>query len=134
MGGTYAAPLVAVKRLKAGPKGHAKGTIATSPKEVDSILRQVLGMIYDGNVKDPKKTARDYMRNYDRYIFKQKAAKISPMRGEDLEETAAEMRESATGLDNWAPAELKMLPRIARDQLATLINMSKRVPLGRKTC
>ena len=56
-----------------------KGTIATSPKEVDSILRQVLGKIYDGNVKGPERTAREYMQKYDKHIFKQTTAKIRAM-------------------------------------------------------
>ena len=43
MAGNFAAPLVAVKRIEAGPQGQATGTIATSPKEVDGILRKVLG-------------------------------------------------------------------------------------------
>ena len=69
MGGNFAAPLVAVQRDKTGPQGQAKGTIATSPKEVDSILRKVFGRIYDGNTKDEEKTARNYIKNYDKYFL-----------------------------------------------------------------
>ena len=58
-GSTFAAPLVAVKRMEAGSAGQAKGTIATSPAEVDSILRKVLDNIYDGSTKDPRKTAKE---------------------------------------------------------------------------
>ena len=63
MGGNLGAPLVAVKRTEAGPKGQAKGTIATSPKEVDSILRKVLDKIYDGNTKDPEKNGKGLYAN-----------------------------------------------------------------------
>ena len=123
MGSSFAAPLVAVKRVVMGPRGQAAGTIATSTKEVDSILRQTLKGIYDGNVENPEQTAKEYVKDYDRYLFKQKTARIDQLQGEDLESTAAEMRESASGLDNWAPADLKMLPRIAYDQLAVMLNM-----------
>ena len=38
LGKNVAAPLVAVKRPSMGPKGEAKGTVATAPREVDSII------------------------------------------------------------------------------------------------
>ena len=98
IGGTFAAPLVAVQREEAGPQGQAKGTIATSPKEVDSILRKVLGEIFDGNTKDAHATADNYIQSYDKYLFKQKAAQITPLTGKDLQITANEMRESAGDL------------------------------------
>ena len=63
LGGGYAAPMVALKRTAMGPKGQAAGTIATSPKEVDGILRDALGEIFDGNIKDPEKTAEGYVAN-----------------------------------------------------------------------
>ena len=110
MQNNFAAPLVAVKRDQTGPQGQAKGTIATAPKEVDAILRKALAKIYDGNAADQEKTTKEYMEHYGKYIFKQKTAKITPLSGKDLQITADEMRESAAGLDNWAPADLKMLP------------------------
>ena len=66
--------------------------------------------IYDGNAGDQEKTTKEYMAHYGKYIFKQRTAKINPLSGKDLQITADEMRESAAGLDNWAPADLKMLP------------------------
>ena len=61
LGSTFAAPLVAVKRVVMGPFGQAARAIATSPTEVDNILRQALGGIYDGDVGDPERTAREYV-------------------------------------------------------------------------
>ena len=63
LAGNYAAPLVAVKRPKMGKKGQAAGTIATSLKEVDGIIRYTLGEVYDGNAGDPERTARNYVEN-----------------------------------------------------------------------
>lgn len=45
-------PLTAVARLEKGPQGHAVGTIATSPKEVDAIVRKAYEKIYEGNCSD----------------------------------------------------------------------------------
>ena len=103
MGGTFAAPLVAVQSEETGPHGQAKGTIATSLKEVDSILRKVL----DCNTKDANATADNYIRSYDKYLFEQKTAQTTPLTGKDLQITANEMRESAGGLDNWTPGNSK---------------------------
>ena len=106
-----------------GPRGQGAGTIATSPKEVDSILMKSLGKIYDGATDDTEKVAREYVKNYDKYVSKHKTAKISIQKGKDLEITAEEMRESASGLDTWAPVELKMLLPIAYEQLAVPLNL-----------
>ena len=63
------------------------------------------------------------MEEYGSFLFKAKTEKITPIKGGDLQITANEMRESAAGLDNWAPAELKMVPLEAYDKLAVLFNM-----------
>ena len=69
MGGFFAAPLVAAERKEAGPQGQATGTIATSPKETDSILRKALGKIFDGSTNVANKSANDYIQRYDKYLF-----------------------------------------------------------------
>ena len=118
-----AAPLVAVQRPNMGPKGEAKDTVATSPKEVHIIIRRVYGKIYKANCEDQNETTRNYIERYGKYLFKGKTAMITPLTGRDLQITAGELRESAAGLDNWAPAELKQLPIEAYEQLAVLLNM-----------
>ena len=69
-----ATPLVAVRRKQRGFRGQQTGTIATSPKEVDSIIRKEYGAIYKGNGEkgeDPEKFADGYMEDYKDFIFKQ---------------------------------------------------------------
>lgn len=48
-------PIVAATRVKRGPEGQPKGSAATSPKEIDAIIREVYGKIYKGNVADHEK-------------------------------------------------------------------------------
>ena len=43
--------------------------------------------------------------------------------GRDLEETMREVKETAAGLDPWAPADLKMLSPKAYDAIAVMLNM-----------
>ena len=102
LGKNTAAPLVAVKRPGRGPKGEAKGTVATHPKEVDGIIRSVYGKIYKGNCKNQRATTESYIKDYGKYSLRAKIAKITPLTGRDLQITAGELRESAAGLDNWA--------------------------------
>ena len=61
LGNRNAAPLTALRRPKQGAKGQPKGSIATAPKEVDNIIRDVYGKIYRGNTEDPEKTTADYL-------------------------------------------------------------------------
>ena len=42
--------MVAVRRKKTTAAMRQKGTIATSPKEIDEIVRREYGAIYEGNV------------------------------------------------------------------------------------
>ena len=110
-----------------GPKGEAKDTVATSPKEVYSIIRKVFGKIYKGNCEDQNETARNYIESYGRYLFRGKTGQITPLTGRDLQITAGDLRVSAAGLDNWAPEELMLLPIEAYEQLAVLLNMVEAV-------
>ena len=56
-------------------------------------------------------------------MFKGRTANITPLTCRDLQITAGVLRESAAGLDNWAPAELKMLPLEAYEALVVLFNL-----------
>ena len=60
-------PPVAVRRKEKGPIGQPAGTIATSPQEVDSIIRKVYGEIYKGNLgggKEAEEKAKEYIEEY----------------------------------------------------------------------
>ena len=47
-------PRLALTRTRKGPKGQPKGTITTSPKEIDGIIQEVYGEIYKGDVVNKK--------------------------------------------------------------------------------
>ena len=121
MKGEPAAPLVAARRKTIGPRGQPPGTVATSPKEVDAIVRQEYDRIYDGNVEEQEAFANRYMRDYDPYIFKMSNADIMKINGGEVEEAARAARETAAGMDQWSPADLKMLSKRAYAKLADLM-------------
>ena len=59
MGGSNAAPLIALRRQTKGPKGQQKGTVATSPTEIDAIIRDAYGKY----TREMQRTRRKKQRN-----------------------------------------------------------------------
>jgi hypothetical protein len=119
-------PLVALRRREKGPRGEAKGTISTSPKEIDATIRKVYGEIYEGNNKKGQtadEMAEAYMEEYDDFIFKQPEMTIEEITGQDVEKVVKAQKETAGGMDQWLPAEFKLLSKGACDHLAIMFNM-----------
>ena len=107
---TNAKALIALRRTTKGPRGQPKGSITTDPEELDQIIREAYGKIYDGNSKDQEGLKEAYLRKYEQHIFTKKvAAEAETLTGKDLELTMQDVKETAAGLDQWAPADLKML-------------------------
>ena len=82
--GETAASSVAVRRVERGSRGQQIGTIATTPKEIDSIIRKEYGKIYKGDREkgeDPEEFANKYMEDYKKYIFRPKELSIEKVRG-----------------------------------------------------
>ena len=80
-------PLVAVRRKTKGPRGQPAGTVATSPTEVDAIIRKVYGEIYKGNQikgQTQEETADKYIKEYEDFILKQQEDSIEEITGEDV--------------------------------------------------
>ena len=57
------------------------------------------------------------------YIFKGKEAKIAKISGKDLQEAITDATETAAGMDQWAPGDLKLLSPYALEELANMLNM-----------
>ena len=123
MSSRMAAPLIAVKRTEKGPTGQPAGTVTTSPKEIDGIIRQAYGKIYKGNTDDVHGKTDLYMRKYEKYIYQARQARIEKLTGNDLKLTAQCTKESAAGLDQWTPGDLKMISDKAYEKLAAMLNM-----------
>ena len=69
-----AAPLLAVKRPTPGPQGQPAGSLATSPTEVDEIVRTKWAEIYRGNVEDPDHLVDQFLNKYADYLPRASAA------------------------------------------------------------
>jgi hypothetical protein len=65
---TKAKALIALRRTTRGPRGQPKGSITTDPEELDRIIRDAYGKIYDGNVEDQEGLKKAYMDKYEQYF------------------------------------------------------------------
>ena len=85
-----------------GPRGQPAGTVATSPTEVDAIIRKVYGEIYKGNGRKgqtPEEMADNYIEEYKDFIFRQQEASIEEITGEDIKKTVTTQKETARGME-----------------------------------
>ena len=89
-------------------------------------LEREYGKIFKGNNPSndsPKVFAEKYMEKYKDFIYSRAALSIDPISGDDVEETVNGLKETAGGLDQLDPADLKLLSREACQRLASLFNM-----------
>ena len=63
------------------------------------------------------------MEDYKKYIYRQKEMRIEQVKGEDFEEAIRGLKETAGGLDQWDPADLRLLSKEACKELANFFNM-----------
>ena len=63
------------------------------------------------------------LKKYDGFLYKAKTASMERLTAKDLRQTARETGDSATGLDQWAPGDMKFLSEIALEALAEFLNM-----------
>ena len=73
--------------------------------------------------KNQKKTVEKYIEAYSKYMYEEVEATMQELRGKDLMETMKDAKETAAGLDNWFPADYKLLPVEAFNILADMLNM-----------
>ena len=63
------------------------------------------------------------MEAYKKCIYRQKEMSIGKAKGEDVEYSIRGLKETAGGLDQWGPADLKLLSQEACEELANFFNM-----------
>ena len=86
-------------------------------------MRDTLAQIYKGNAENGEEKAEKYVKKYDEHLFKAKTATMEKLTGKDLKQTAMDTGDSAAGLDQWAPGDMKMISDAALDALAEMLNM-----------
>ena len=118
--------LIAAKTQGKGQKGQPDGTVATSPADIDAIIRERCGNTYAGNVGGQQKKTEVYMEKHSEYIFRQAQANSEDITAEDLETMAKMTADSAAGMDQWAPGDINMLSKVAFKMLAKMMNAIER--------
>ena len=122
MGSSITAPLMALMRPEKGPRGQPKGSVTTSPAEIDAIIRKTYGKIYAGNVTNQEEKTEQYLEKYHQYLHNDEQANIEDITGEDLELTGKMTGDSAAGMGQRAPGDMAMLSKEAYRKLATMPN------------
>ena len=69
---------------------------------------------------------QEYFEEYEKFIYNSIEAEAEPLTGEDLENTMNDAKETAAGLDQWTPADLRMLSPKAYEALAKMLNEIER--------
>ena len=72
-------------------------------------------------MEDIEVTTNNYMKEYNEFIY-EAVEKMEKLTGEDLQMVAKEFKETAPGMDQWAPAHLKLLSNKAFEALAMILN------------
>ena len=63
------------------------------------------------------------MKRYQEFIFTSaEEAEAEPLTGKDLQEAMAGAKETASGLDQWSPADLEYLSPKAYQAMAEMLN------------
>ena len=75
------------------------------------------------NGEDPEVFAESYMHDYSKWIFTQAEMRIENIRGEDVEKVVQKLKETAGGLYQWDPANLKLISKEACRHFATFFDM-----------
>ena len=64
-------------------------------------------------------------------MYEEVEATMHALKGKDLMETMQNAKETAAGLDNWYPADFKLLPVEGFDILADMLNLIEEGKNGR---
>lgn len=118
----YAQPIMYLQRDKVGPQGQAVGTITTSPKEIDAIVRRAWDAIYQGSKADNDKAAGSFMAKYSQRVFKDQRFDLQPITAERVNNVCRRVPHTAGGMNGWDPADLSILSDLAYDIIARMLS------------
>ena len=87
-----------------------------------TALTMIYNAICKANVVGQVAKAKTDLQNYAQFIFRVEQANIEELTGEDLRIVAEAGADSASGMDQWSPSELKLLSPLAFQCLAEFLN------------
>ena len=113
-----AAPIV---RMREGEGHDAK--IHSHPLEVDRIIRETMGTVYQGNIHHTRRPhiIATFMKLYGQFFTQQQPFQVPPIRGQDLAEAINAMPDNAQGLDGVTKGDLLILSPHCLNYLAKLL-------------
>ena len=115
-------PIGFLRRITTGPNQEAPGTFATNPFEIDTILKQAWGKIYEGTSRSLEAVADRFCSKYQHLLYTAPEAPIDPIDAQSFMDSCLQASNSAGGLDGWEPIDFKILPLEAFQIATDLLN------------
>ena len=124
--GKQPAPMAHLERTFDQGLGKPKGSIATCPDDVFSILHHTWGPITDGNSSDPAKQAKQFIGKYRSHIVMADEFQLSDITVEQFKAQCQRDVQSAPGLDGWSADDLELLSDHAYKLMVDMLNSIER--------
>ena len=116
------APICFLRRVACGPNNEPPGTFATQSSEIDGILKQAWGKIYDGNATSLEDVADRFLCKYQHLLYTAPETNVEPIDPQLFMDSCLRASNSAGGLDGWDPVDFKLLPLEAYQLVTDLLN------------
>ena len=98
----------------------------STPLAVDKIAREAWNQVYDGNPKAHAEIITGFLQRYHSQMHHAAPrAPPAPISGPSLHKEVMAAASTASGMDNWAPADMKVLSPLAFTWLAALLNKNE---------
>ena len=115
-------PLTALARDVPSTNGEPAGSITCKPHEVDAIATRAWSTVYLGNNNNYNQLIHEYFRTYAAHIYNAPPFDIDDLTGTQLGQACLEAKHSTAGPDHFTPEHFSLLPPLAYDWLAYLLD------------
>ena len=101
----------------------ADGSFSTSNEDIDKTLIDEWAKVYAGNFEDQAKEAANYLMAYQPFLCHNPAFNMPAITAQGLYDITQHISPSASGLDNFHPEDLRLLPLQAFEWLTAMYKM-----------
>eukprot|EP00969_Alexandrium_andersonii_P019456 849137-Alexandrium_andersonii.AAC.1 len=84
--------------------------LTADPDEFDKAVRGSWGAVYSGNLEDPWRSARQFIRDYRPFIFAAQEHAVEPLTLEKVKASFVEAPDTAPGFDGWCAQDFRHAP------------------------
>ncbi len=74
---------------------------------MDQIAREAWAKVYRGNTWDKDRLVQNFLRKYDKYLYKAEASTVPPLDWREAKKSCCMNTDTSGGLDQWTKKELR---------------------------